>query len=365
MATVLLLICAAGVAGEVSAAFGRQQGRSIKLMDEAAAPFVLVPRNEARGCLRRTNGRNGVPLNRKRWSQCSWKLVQQMRPAWSSLQVRGGAGASVGASECTDKTRHVTVVRYSSSADALQWLKELRGYRFTVVDKRNGEDGFAAKFGAASNGEVVLQRNQGDEASAYLARIVDNYNALSAIELFAHETELLTEDGKAMLRVADQVSARVAFVPLKRPLFTMGEVAPVGRHRRKWGNPELDDLLRRFFSWAWADENKPYDGRWSTQCCGQFITSRHQIRQRPLAFWKYLRTVANDQLLTTYTDTKRYNNGRSYFFYGHMFERLWGAMLGQTPTGTKYEKLVELEVAKAKASRAACDGPGLRQRAAP
>ena len=65
-------------------------------------------------------------------------------------------------------------------------------------------------------------------------------------------------------------------------------------------------------------------------------------------------SVANDRLLTTYIDTKRYNNGRAYFFYGHLFERLWGAMLGQPPTGTAYEKLVEIELAKAASSRVAC-----------
>ena len=333
-------------------AFGRQQGRAAPLVDEADAPSAQNSVKRARWCLQKTNGEHGMLLERKRWSKCSWGLVQQMRPAWSLLHAKRSTRGSSGG--CRDKSRHVTVVRYGSNAASLQWLKALTGFTFTIIDKRNGEDDFTAQFGPASTGEVLLQRNQGDEAAAYLARIVESYDKLSDLELFVHETELLTDEGKALLRVADRVSAEVAFLPLKKPLFTMGEMAPVGRHPRKWGNPELDDLLKRFYAWVWLDERTPYQGRWSTQCCGQFLTSRHQIRQRPRAFWQYLRTVATDRLLTTYLDIKRYNNGRAYFFYGHLFERLWGAMLGQPPTGTTYDKLVEIELDKAAASRAAC-----------
>eukprot|EP00937_MAST-01D_sp_MAST-1D-sp2_P006434 g6434.t1 len=262
-----------------------------------------------------------------------------MRPPWQAL--RGGRDPLPAA--CTDRSRHVTIVRYSSSAPELQWLKDMRNYTFTIYDKRNGADGFRAAFGPAPNGVVVPQPNQGDEAAAYLARIVDHFDMLSATEIFAHESELRTPEGRHLLHMADRLAPNIAYLPLKRPLFTMLQPTPVGRKRRPWGNEQLDALLWRVYWWIFHGQARQVRGRWSTQCCGQFATSRHRIRHRPLAFWQHLRAIADDALLTTYRDTKRYNNGRIYFFYGHLFERLWGVMLGQTPVGGRYEALLAKE----------------------
>ena len=125
----------------------------------------------------------------------------------------------------------------------------------------------------------------------------------------------------------------------------------VKKARRKampWSfNMDLDRILRKFYPWLWRNSNVPLSGQFSTQCCAQFITSRHQIHMRPLSFWRYMRSIVMDHTLCTYTDTGRYNNGRTYSFYGHLFERLWGAMLGQPPRGNPREQLVQNEEAKA------------------
>ena len=293
-------------------------------------------RLDGNACLHHYNGDVPGTLDIQRWVACSWSVVKRMLPEFRQIERRHTTSESwnegTPIAEC--QRRHITIVRYKTPAASLLWLKTLNDSRFTIYDHRG--DGFAAAFGPATNGAVVEQPNQCDEATGYLARIVDAYYELNDIEVFAHENDLVsTAAGKQLLSLTKErgsSNSGMAYLPMHQEYMT------VGTH---WGAKPLEYVLRRWYAWMLLNSDKPYEGEWSTQCCGSFATTRLQIHQLPLMLWKHLRSVTSNPLLSIngshhYPPPSR----RRYCFYGHVIERMWGVFLGQKPKGQNYTQLL-------------------------
>ena len=300
---------------------------------------AVVDTQDHHACLR-NNGDAGTHLDKDRWAACSWAIAKQMRPDFEQIMERSASGAVARAG---GGSRHISIVRYATPPAALMWLKNLSGlYRFTVYDKRNGEDGFAAAFGPASSGEVVELPNVCDETTGYLARIVDSYDQLSDVEVFAHENDLVEEEEgrrfKGRLDWGRYSMSNISYLSMSTRYMVLGRAG-------KWGHASLEYVVRRLYAWAWLNSSEPYDGVWSAQCCAAFATSREQIRRRPLPFWKWLLSFAEDPLVSSYNDSKRYPppSRRRYCLYGHVFERMWHVFMGQPPNGRSYSDLWQAE----------------------
>ena len=277
---------------------------------------VLDTQRNNHECLRRHNG-DASHLDKDRWAACSWAIAKQKRPDFEQVKERPASGAV----EHADSSRHISIVRYATPPVALLWLKNMTDYRYTIYDKRNGEDGFAAAFGPASNGEVIELPNVCDETTGYLARIVGSYADLSAVEIFGHENDFVEEDeGRVFVRrlkSSHYSLSNVSYLPMSARYMKLGKAG-------KWGHASLEYVVRRLYAWAWLDSSEPYNGVWSAQCCAAFATSREQIRRRPLPFWKWLLSFASDPLVSSYNESKRYPppSRRRYCIYSHVFERM-------------------------------------------
>jgi len=277
-------------------------------------------------------------LNRVRWAECSWRIVKELRPPWAAIRPR-----QLELSPGAPYERHITIVRHGSSADSMGWLGRFSG-NFTVYDHRSGEDGFRRKFGQWPNGRVVEQPNQCDEATGYLTRIVDQYDNLAAVEAFSHESDLCsiptgTSSGslQSISRLGAASTPRSLYLPLNNEprVYTLGH---------GWGSPDVEFLVRRLHAWITHDSDLPFNGTWSTFCCATFVTTREQIRQRPLAFWRYLLRIASEPMISNFDDARRYHIGsngvrRLYCAYSHVFERMWASFLLQPPHTPPYAEL--------------------------
>ena len=183
-------------------------------------------RLDGNACLHHYNGDVPGTLDIQRWVACSWSVVKRMRPEFGQIEPRHTTSESW--NECTPiaecQRRHITIVRYKTPAASLLWLKSPNDSNFTIYDHRR--DGFAAEFGPATNGAVVEQPNQCDEATGYLARIVDAYDELNVIEVFAHENDLVsTPAGKQLLsltRSGGHQTAGMAYLPMHQKYNTSG-----------------------------------------------------------------------------------------------------------------------------------------------
>lgn len=302
-----------------------------------------------RSCLRSNNGQGTGEPTFERWTACSLYMVNStLRPRWEEIQQKAykenyDAGSTITSIE--NVRRHISVVRYSVMAESLSCLINSTEFNFTVYDHRNGTDNFKSKLGPSKNGRVVYQPNQCDEATGYLSRMVDNYGELSDIEVFAHEDDLCaTVQGRRLLNISIAAAPSVSYIPMHDTLRTLGS---------GWGSPALEIVVRSLFAWAWLDHETPYRGIIATQSGGSFVTNRFAIQRRPLAFWQFLLAIGRDPLISNLVWHSRYElkrcdheeadcvpTRRAYCMYSHVYERLWGVALGESPLGQDFPKIL-------------------------
>lgn len=292
-------------------------------------------------CLVAASGRDTGTPTFENWTNCSLSTINiTLRPRWNQIRPNLEQPAQL------DKIvhRHVTVVRFSAAAESLHCIVNSSDFSFTIYDHRNGADNFGEKLRFTTNGRVIPEVNQCDEATGYLRRIVDNYDSLSDIEIFAHEDDLCsTTDGKSLLN-ASKTFRMVSYIPMHKKLRTLGE---------NWGAGWLELTIRTLYAWAWTNEETPYRGKLSTQSGGSFATGRSMIRRRPHRFWKFLYDIAVDPIISNVEWHARYRlrnctnhedscvpGRRAYCMYSHAYERLWGFALGQPATGQEHWKII-------------------------
>ena len=323
-------------------------------LDETHSNVGDIPLKCLRFCLRSNNGQGTGEPNFERWTTCSLYMVNStLRPRWEEIRQKAYKldSKTIGSNAASTKTsnenvhRHISVVRFSVVAESLSCLINSTEFNFTVYDHRNGADNFESKLGPSENGRVVYQPNQCDEATGYLSRMVDNYRELSDIEVFAHEDDLCaTAQGRGLLNISMSAAPFVTYIPMHNTLRTLGS---------GWGSPALEIVVRSLFAWAWLNQETPYTGIIATQSGGSFVTSRFAIQRRPLAFWRFLLAIARDPLISNLDWHSRYElkkcdreeagcmpTRRAYCMYSHVYERLWGVALGESPLGQDFSQIL-------------------------
>ena len=103
----------------------------------------------------------------------------------------------------------------------------------------------------------------GPRGTLCLARIVGRYDELSDIELFVHETDLQTAQGRLLLQVTNVSSAAVRALRYL-PLHTDDRILKLN-YLPSWS---LVRIIRRLYTWALLNADVPYNGAFATQCCG-------------------------------------------------------------------------------------------------
>lgn len=310
-------------------------------------PLLLT--DDERKCLTTYSGVTSGKPDVERWTSCSMSAVKRIMPPFNKIMRRDHESQEiVRASDVA--SRHLTVVRFSANATSLAFLKEWSDFNFTIYDHMNGADQFASKFGNSSNGRVVEQINQCDEASGYLTRITDQYNNLADIEVFVHDDEFIANNlshQSQFQRVIRSASPeRLSYFPLMPTKFNLD----------KWGGPHLSMYVRTLYSRLIIGIDEPYDGPLETQCCGQFATTKSQIQTVPLQQWEFLFDISMTPTLANLNKTNRYPiksckdihladgcdwslRNRAYCMFSHVYERLWGVLLGQEPVGKEHDEL--------------------------
>lgn len=236
--------------------------------------------------------------------------------------------------------RQVVVARYKED---VAWLAQLPADLPVVVYQSS--DPSAPHF----------VPNVGNEASKYLAYIVDQYDALPDAVIFMQAGQQdwhdpVPKDATVNRWDWDAASRNggMAFLPTTAPCMVEdAEGRPVGGVRAGEGpaadcamvvehKPRQMSALQRAYPELFASELGELPSRWITHCCAQFEVTRDAIRRHPQAFYEDLLTwTTHDAVVAPSnighglinTDAKRDDPG-------HVFEVMWALMFG-SPEATR------------------------------
>ena len=135
----------------------------------------------------------------------------------------------------------------------------------------------------------------------------------------------------------------VTYIPMHNTLRTLGS---------GWGSPALEIVVRSLFAWAWLNQETPYTGIIATQSGGSsllVVLLFSGVRSHSGDFcWR-----SRDPLISNLDWHSRYElkkcdreeagcmpTRRAYCMYSHVYERLWGVALGESPLGQDFSQIL-------------------------
>jgi hypothetical protein len=236
--------------------------------------------------------------------------------------------------------RQVVVARYK---EEVEWLAQLPSDLPVVVYQSS--DPSAPHF----------VPNVGNEASKYLAYIVDQYDALPDAVMFMQAGQQDWHDPvpkDATLNRWDWGAASrnggMAFLPTTAPCIVEdAEGRPAGGVKAGEGSasdcamvvehtPRQMPALQRVYPELFAAELGALPERWLTHCCAQFEVTREAIQRHPRAFYEDLLNWASREGSVSASDVGHglVNKDDKRGDPGHIFEVMWALMFG-SPDATR------------------------------
>jgi hypothetical protein len=230
--------------------------------------------------------------------------------------------------------RQVVVARYKED---VAWLAQLPSDLPVVV------------YQSSDSSVPHFVPNVGNEASKYLAYIVDQYDALPDTVIFMQAGQQDWHDPvpkDATLNRWDWDAASrnggMVFLPTTAPCMVEDtEGRPAGGVRAGEGQaadcamvvehtPHQMPALQRVYPELFAAELGELPARWLTHCCAQFEVTRDAIRRHPQAFYENLLawTSRDDAVAATQIGHGLVNKDATRADPGHIFEVMWALMFG-------------------------------------
>ncbi|KAJ8105225.1 hypothetical protein OPT61_g10307 [Boeremia exigua] len=218
------------------------------------------------------------------------------------------------------------IVMVKVPKDDTHWVHELQDWQSAIYDIDIETPHNISTLDPLTNSTLRTLRNKGNEANAYLAYIVQNYNTLPSTIAFLHphkdgypaawhtdndeysnivslqtlNINFVQSNGYANLRCVNDPGCPQEVMPFRDP-------------------PEKHRTAEAAMSDAWHELfNTDVPHVLATPCCAQFAVSSKQVRMRPLKEYKRFYTWLMETPLDDETS-------------GRIMEYLWHVLFGQEP----------------------------------
>ena len=169
--------------------------------------------------------------------------------------------------------------------------------------------------------DVVNNEWTGAEATGYMKHIVEHYQDLAEVLVFAHghvksrhSRELCTAIRRGLGRLRDDVDLPI-FVNINN--WHQRRCVSRTRVRGQYATKELRDALYAAWHTLVSGDSVAEPARFTWECCAQFVTTRASIRQRSHKAWSHMFDVMSQG---TYGDG---------LVAGFLWEYLWPTLIDE------------------------------------